>query len=122
MAGAAAAWTHAPRADGPVVTVYKTPTCGCCRSWVEHLRTHGFRVETHDVEDVQPVRARHGVPAGLASCHTAVVGGYAVEGHVPADLIARLLRDKPRVAGIAVPGMPMGRRGWRARAGTRTTC
>lgn len=108
LAGAAAAWTHAPHAEGPVVTVYKSPACGCCRNWVVHLRTHGFRVETHDVDDVRPVKARHGVPAGLESCHTAVVGGYAVEGHVPADLVHRLLRERPRVAGIAVPGMPMG--------------
>ena len=108
VVGAATAWSHEPHAGGPVVAVYKSPSCGCCRSWVEHLRAHGFRVETHDVADVQPVKARHGVPAALASCHTALVGGYAVEGHVPADVVRRLLRERPRVAGVAVPGMPMG--------------
>lgn len=73
-----------------------------------HLRQHGFPVKTEDLDDLRPVKARHGVPAALQSCHTAVVEGYVVEGHVPADLIARLLRERPPVAGLAVPGMPAG--------------
>ena len=93
---------------GGDVTVYKSPTCGCCAEWVTHLRRHGFRVKTEDRSDLQPIKARHGVPAELQSCHTALIGGYVVEGHVPADLIERLLRERPKVAGLAVPGMPVG--------------
>jgi hypothetical protein len=75
---------------------------------VGHLRRHGFATTTRDVPDLGPIKARHGVPADLRSCHTALVAGYVVEGHVPADLIARLLRERPTVAGLAVPGMPVG--------------
>ena len=99
---------RAGAASGPEVTVYKSPTCGCCNEWVAHLRRHGFRVKTEDLTDLQPIKTRHGVPAELQSCHTALVAGYVVEGHVPADLVERLLRERPRVAGLAVPGMPVG--------------
>jgi hypothetical protein len=92
----------------PDVVVYKSPTCGCCTEWVAHLRRHGFRVRSEDVAELQPVKARHGVPEELQSCHTALVGGYVVEGHVPADLVERLLRERPKVVGLAVPGMPVG--------------
>ena len=92
----------------PEVTVYKSPTCGCCKKWVDHLRANGFTVRANDVTDVDAYKTRYGVPAALGSCHTAVVGGYAIEGHVPADLIHRLLKEKPKVVGLAVPGMPMG--------------
>jgi hypothetical protein len=96
-------------AQAALVTVYKSPTCGCCKAWVEHLQQAGYRVEVHDTADVQPVKNALGVPGALASCHTAHVGGYAIEGHVPADVIARLLREHPSdVAGLAVPGMPAG--------------
>ncbi|HYJ81110.1 MAG TPA: DUF411 domain-containing protein [Longimicrobiaceae bacterium] len=105
VAQAPAAGAPAP---GPVIAVYKTPSCGCCRNWVDHVRAAGFQVEVHDMPDVQPVKTAEGVPGHLASCHTAKVGGYVVEGHVPADLIRRLLAEKPAVAGLAVPGMPMG--------------
>jgi hypothetical protein len=98
----------AAAAPRPGVTVYKSPTCGCCTEWVAHLRRHGFRVKTEDLADLQPIKTRHGVPAALQSCHTALVDGYVVEGHVPADLVDRLLRERPRVVGIAVPGMPVG--------------
>lgn len=90
------------------VTVYKTPTCGCCTAWVDHLRANGFEVTAHDLDDVTPEKQRLGVPPGLVSCHTAVVDGYVVEGHVPAADIKRLLASRPAVIGIAVPGMPMG--------------
>jgi hypothetical protein len=90
------------------ITVYKSPTCGCCTEWVGHLRRHGFRVKTEDLSDLSRMKRRHGVPAELQSCHTALVGGYVVEGHVPADLIERLLRERPKVVGLAVPGMPVG--------------
>ncbi|HEX7120078.1 MAG TPA: DUF411 domain-containing protein [Longimicrobiales bacterium] len=92
----------------PTITVYKSPTCGCCTKWVEHLREHGFEVVTHDTRNVSEVKATSGVPGELASCHTAIVDGYVVEGHVPADLILRMLKERPEIAGLAVPGMPMG--------------
>lgn len=104
--------THAPgaraAASALLAVVYKTPTCGCCAKWVDHLRGAGYEVEVHDVEQVEPQKAAWGVPANLASCHTAKIGGYVFEGHVPADVIARVIREKPRIAGLAVPGMPMG--------------
>lgn len=104
----AATTTRLALEDAPTITVYKTPTCGCCTSWVEHLREHGFEVETHDLNNLDPVKRRHGITRSLESCHTAEVDGYVVEGHVPADLIERMLRDRPEIAGLAVPGMPMG--------------
>lgn len=98
-----------PAADAPPeLVVYKTPACGCCRAWVDTMRTSGLAVRTIDVEDTAPIAARLGVPARLRSCHTGVIGGYAVEGHVPAREILRLLVERPAVAGLAVPGMPIG--------------
>ena len=98
-----------PAKGSPVrMVVYKTPSCGCCRSWVEHVQAAGFQVEVHDMPDVTPVKNEHGLPQHLASCHTALVDGYVIEGHVPADVIRRLLSERPQVAGIAVPGMPAG--------------
>ncbi|BAU47593.1 metal-binding protein [Sulfurifustis variabilis] len=90
------------------VTVYKSPTCGCCKEWVKHLEANGFEVTTRDVGDVTPQKAKHGVRPELASCHTALVDGYVVEGHVPAADLKRLLRERPAVKGLSVPGMPMG--------------
>ena len=90
------------------VTVYKSPTCGCCSKWVDHMTASGFKVTAHDTSDMQAVKTRLGVPDAMASCHTSVVNGYIIEGHVPAADIQRLLRDKPKVAGLAVPGMVMG--------------
>lgn len=110
-AGALAVMGLVPRAYAQrteVVTVYKSPTCGCCSEWVKHVRASGLRVETHDLGDVSPIRRRYGVPGNLASCHTAVVAGYAIEGHVPATDIRRLLRERPKVNGLAVPGMVIG--------------
>ncbi len=95
-------------ASALLAVVYKTPTCGCCAKWVDHLRGAGYEVEIHDVERVEPTKQEWGVPANLASCHTAKIGGYVFEGHVPADVIARVIREKPQIAGVAVPGMPMG--------------
>jgi hypothetical protein len=92
----------------PTITVYKSPTCGCCSKWIEHMRSHGFEVKSMDVEDITSVKTANGVPPEAASCHTALVGGYVLEGHVPADSVKRLLREKPKVAGLAVPGMPVG--------------
>ena len=93
---------------GTVVDVYKSPTCGCCGKWVEHLRGNGFTVKVNEVKDVDAFRARAGVPAALASCHTALIGGYVVEGHVPAADIHKLLAERPKAFGLAVPGMPQG--------------
>lgn len=92
----------------PPVTVYKSPTCGCCGEWVKHMRASGFRVDTHEVADVTPIKRRYGVPDALSSCHTAIVGGYAIEGHVPAADIKRLLREGTKAKGLAVPGMVAG--------------
>ncbi len=89
-------------------TVYKSPECGCCHVWVGYLRENGFDVRVKDMDDVTSVKNRFGVPDDLWSCHTAVIGGYAVEGHVPVEAINRLLAEKPRIKGIALPGMPSG--------------
>ncbi|MFQ5569114.1 MAG: DUF411 domain-containing protein [Rhodothermales bacterium] len=90
------------------VVVYKSPTCGCCGKWVDHMREAGFEVEVHDLDNLSTVKATHGVLPKVASCHTALVGGYVVEGHVPATYVKKLLEERPAVTGIAVPGMPMG--------------
>src|SRR6478736_6517382 len=95
-------------AAGPKVTVYKTTTCGCCSKWVEHLKTNGFDVTVQDVPSTAEYRQKYGVPEKLASCHTAVVNGYAIEGHVPASDIQRLLKTAPKAKGLAAPGMPAG--------------
>jgi hypothetical protein len=92
----------------PLVTVYKSPTCGCCGEWEKHMRASGFRLETNNVADVTPLKRKLGIPASLYSCHTATVGGYVLEGHVPADDVKRLLRERARVIGLAVPGMVVG--------------
>ena len=95
-------------AEGSRVVVSKDPNCGCCSGWVQHLRSEGFAVEVRDVPDVNRVRARLGVPADLAGCHTAQVAGYVIEGHVPASALRRFLSEKPKAKGLAVPGMPVG--------------
>ena len=97
-----------PAQGQAAVTVYKTATCGCCAKWVDHMRAAGFEVKTTDVENIGEVKSTYGVPSELGSCHTSLVGGYVVEGHVPADVVSRMLREKPKIAGIAVPGMPIG--------------
>jgi hypothetical protein len=110
VATALALAAGAPRAQQalPTVMVYKTSTCGCCSKWVDHMRSQGFEVKTEDVENIARVKATHGVPSQIGSCHTSLVGGYVIEGHVPGDAVHRLLREKPKVTGIAVPGMPAG--------------
>ena len=90
------------------VKVYRSPTCGCCGKWIDYLAANGFTVETIELPDVKPIKTDNGVPPELASCHTALVGGYIVEGHVPAAQIVRLLAEKPVVLGISAPGMPVG--------------
>jgi hypothetical protein len=93
----------------PRMTVYKSPSCGCCGAWVKHVKASGFDVEEINVEDVTPQKRKYGITDDLASCHTAIVGAYAFEGHVPADLIKRFLNKPPKNArGLAAPGMPIG--------------
>ena len=94
--------------DLPIVQVYKSPTCGCCSKWVSHLEANGFTVEATDVNDINLIKSSFGIPPALASCHTAVIGDYLVEGHVSAEDIVQLLKQKPVIKGIAVPGMPIG--------------
>ena len=97
-----------PSASLVSIKVYKTPTCGCCKAWVEHLEQNGFKAEVVDMPDLSAVKAKYGVAPQHQSCHTAVVGDYTIEGHVPADLIMKMLNEKPAIAGLAVPGMPAG--------------
>ncbi len=98
-----------PAWAAPTVEVFKSSTCGCCNKWIDHLKQNGFTVVARDVEDVTPYKYRYGVPYGMGSCHTARVGGYTLEGHVPAREIKRLLAERPKGAlGLVVPGMPQG--------------
>lgn len=90
------------------ITVYKSPTCGCCKKWVSYLEQQGYQVKTQDMQDMRFIKSMSGVKPQYASCHTAVIDGYVVEGHVPAEDIARLLKERPAVIGISAPGMPVG--------------
>lgn len=92
----------------PSILVFKSPFCGCCTEWVGYLENEGFSVRVEDVQDLRGIKKSYGVPPTLESCHTAVVEGYLIEGHVPAEVIRRLLARRPEVAGISVPGMPIG--------------
>lgn len=92
----------------PLVVVHKDPYCGCCNGWIEHMRKAGFPIDARNEDDMGAIKARAGVPFGKGSCHTAMVGGYFIEGHVPAEDIKRLLAEKPDARGLALPGMPMG--------------
>ena len=92
----------------PSIIVYKDANCGCCSIWADHLTANGFQVTVHDVDNISYYRQRHGVPAALSSCHTAIVDGYTIEGHVPAADIHALLEERPEARGLAVPGMPLG--------------
>ena len=98
----------APSAPVSVVTVYKSASCGCCGKWVDYLRANGFAVKVVDLDDLSEIKLASGVPRSIQTCHTALVEGYVVEGHVPVDALRTLLHDRPKVAGIGVPGMPIG--------------
>jgi hypothetical protein len=100
-----------------IVRVSKTPTCGCCGLWVTHLEKAGFKTEVRNFDDLTPIKQRLGVPASLGSCHTAEVGGHFIEGHVPADDIKRLLRERRQGRGLTVPGMPAGSPGMEVPSG-----
>jgi hypothetical protein len=90
------------------ITVYKSPTCGCCSGWEEYLREHGFSVTSVPTDDMDSVKGEHGIPEDMQSCHTAVIGDYYIEGHVPIEAIMQLLEEQPAIDGIALPGMPAG--------------
>ncbi len=90
------------------ITVYRSPSCGCCGAWMEHLKKNGFEVVENLSNDMEAIKQRHQIPRNLRSCHTASIGGYVIEGHVPAREIRRLLRERPEIEGLAVPGMPSG--------------
>jgi len=108
-----------PSSMAPIpITVYKSSSCGCCAKWLDHVRENGFTPTVHDEEDMDAIKTQLGVPAGVQSCHTALAGRYLIEGHVPAADIKRLLTTQPKVAGLAVPGMPSGTPGMAA-PGTR---
>lgn len=115
LAGLAGAIVYATQSQKPAqdtlsMVVYKTPTCGCCSVWVEYMRKAGFRIDARDVTqaELDAVKAKHHMPASVYSCHTGLIGGYAIEGHIPAAEVRRFLTAKPAVAGLAVPGMPIG--------------
>ena len=92
----------------PIVDVYKSASCGCCGEWVKHMEKNGFTVKTHDVANPSDYREKFGIPKQFGSCHTATVAGYAIEGHVPAADVKRLIKAKPKAKGLAVPAMPLG--------------
>jgi hypothetical protein len=105
-----AAIVSAQRTASPTMEVYKSPTCGCCSKWVEHVQAAGFTAKVTEMDDasLDALKTKRGIPRTAQSCHTALVGGYVVEGHVPADVVRRLLKERPQIAGLAVPGMPVG--------------
>lgn len=102
----------------PLLVVNKSASCGCCGVWVDHMREAGFQVQVNNVDNLNPIKERVGVPLGKGSCHTAEVGGYFVEGHVPAEDVKRLLAEKPDAKGLVVPGMPLGSPGMEVPDGT----
>jgi hypothetical protein len=115
VVGAAVAADSSAAKD--LIKVYKTESCGCCKLWVAHLQQAGFSVEVQNLADLGPVKERVGLPYGLGSCHTGEVGGYFIEGHVPAQDVKRLLRERPAARGLAVPGMPLGSPGMEVASG-----
>jgi hypothetical protein len=104
LTGIGTAWAQ----DATLVDVYKSPSCGCCGKWLEHLQQNGFQASVHEVNDIPAARKKLGMPDRLGACHTARIGGYVIEGHVPATDIQRLLKEKPKALGLAVPSMPPG--------------
>ncbi len=105
---AAVVWPMFKSAEGPKIVVYKSPTCGCCKKWASYLQDNGFKVTQINASNMRNVKLNQGIPQQLASCHTAIINGYVVEGHVPVKAILRMLKEKPSIKGITVPGMPIG--------------
>jgi hypothetical protein len=112
LSDAASSTARAP--ENVTVVSYRSPTCGCCGAWVEHMRSRGFDVEDNVTEDMDAIKAQYGVPEDLLSCHTAIAAGYVIEGHTPAEDVIRLLAERPDITGIATPGMPLGSPGMEA--------
>ena len=108
LAAAAAVWPRSAEAQTPTkLVVYKSPTCGCCQKWVEHMSANGFTSTVNNHPDMDPIKKQHKIPAELQSCHTTLVGGYVIEGHVPASDVKKLLAAKPKgILGLTIPGMP----------------
>ena len=104
LLGSAPVWAQ----TAPTVDIYKSPTCDCCGKWIAHMQKNGFKVETHEVDNIPASRKKLGMPDKLGSCHTSKIGNYVVEGHVPAQDIKRLLKEKPKALGLAIPSMPPG--------------
>jgi hypothetical protein len=102
---------------GRELAVWKSPTCGCCQAWVEHMAANGFKATVTETRDLDPIKQRFGVPERLQSCHTARIGGYTIEGHVPAADVAAMLEQKPDIVGLTVPGMPLGSPGMEVPSG-----
>lgn len=99
---------HASAAVSHRMTVYRSPTCGCCGAWINHVQTAGIKVDTVELDDLTMIKTRYGINSDLQSCHTGIINGYVVEGHVPVQDVVRMLEESPDIAGIAVPGMPIG--------------
>jgi hypothetical protein len=109
LSSAGFSWAQGSQAEDKVdIVVHRSPTCSCCGKWIDHLKQNNFNVKDIVTDDVQAIKTKNGITPELASCHTAIVNGYAIEGHVPANDIKTLLKDKPKVTGLTVPGMPMG--------------
>ena len=104
--------------EARVLEVYKSPSCGCCGKWVDHMRNAGFQVVVTDITDLRPIKNKFGVVPELRACHSAVIDGYVIEGHVPSREVMRLLKDRPKAIGLAVPGMPRSASLSRRRAGS----
>ncbi|NND70221.1 MAG: DUF411 domain-containing protein [Rhodothermales bacterium] len=104
----AGAFVFTSTSSSQEIVVYKSPTCGCCAKWIDHIEEAGYKVQVRDTNDMQPIKMQHGIQRQAQSCHTAIVDGYFVEGHVPAEFITKLLEEKPDIKGITVPGMPQG--------------
>jgi len=96
------------------MTVYRSPSCGCCGVWIEHAKHHGFQITDITTDDMEAVKREHNIPRDLASCHTTIIDGYVMEGHIPVDDIKRFLKQTPNVVGLTVPGMPLGTPGMEA--------
>ena len=117
---ALAAGSSAQQQPKPVaITVYKSASCGCCVKWVDHMKANGFAATVRDVENIGALKLKLGIRPEYSSCHTTEVGGYVVEGHVPADVVQRLLKERPKIAGIAVPNMPAGSPGMEVESGRK---
>ena len=108
MAPGLVAFARSARAATHVLKVYKNPSCGCCNAWIDHMRNAGFQVVAKDTTDLRQIKNQLGIFSELRSCHTGVIDGYVIEGHVPAKEVTRLLRERPNAIGLAVPGMPVG--------------